>query len=182
MGDILEIINIVGVLGATAISTINLFTTRALQRSQQKASIMAAKRSERIDFMREFSAGIISRAKHVLYGVETDETKRELIEYVDKFISLLQYEYTHDIELIDCANGIVDICLSEEFDRKALENQILSFWKRCDVYIGVEHERLKIESMGDINGSGKVNDETQTFEGIYNILLNEQNEAFSSKK
>ena len=179
MVEFLDIINVIGVLGATAISTATLFTTRSLQRNQQKASIMATKRSERIDSMREFSAEIISRGKHVLYGIESKETKRELISYVDKFNALLQYEYTHDIELIDCANGLVKICLAEKTNKEMLENHLASFWKMCDLYEGVEHERLKIESMGDIKGSGNVSGETQTFEDIYKILEGEQKEAFS---
>ena len=170
MGDILDIINIVGVIGATVISTITLFTTRALQRSQQKANIMANKRSERIDLMREYSAGIISLGKHIYYGVDTAETRASLISYTDKFISLLQYEYVHDVELINSARAIVEIGLYENVDKAALMLELDSFWKMCDIYVGVEYERLKIESMGDINGSGKVKSESQTFENIYCIL------------
>ena len=54
MINFLDVINIVGILGTSVISTITLFTTRALQRSQQKASVMANKRSERIDLLRIF--------------------------------------------------------------------------------------------------------------------------------
>ncbi len=182
MQELLEIINIIGIIGATAVSTITLFTTRSLQRSQQKATIMATKRSERIDLMREYSAGIISCGKQILYGVENDETKRELITFTDKFNSLLQYEYLHDVELINCANEIVEICLAQEKDQKILSGKIREFWSMCDVYVGVEYERLKIESMGDINGSGKVHSETKTFEDIYSVLVEQQNQYVSPKK
>ncbi len=180
MGEFLDVINIIGVIGATVISTITLFTTRALQRSQQKATVMATKRSERIDLIREYSAGLISCAKHILYEVGGDGTKAELIRYTDKFNSLLQYEYIHDVELIDCANFIVELCLSDNPDKNEISRVIEKFWKMCDVYVGVEYERLKIESMGDINGSGEVKSEKKTFEDIYSILLTEQKE-FSNK-
>lgn len=181
MVDFLDVINIVGILGTVSISTVTLFTTRSLQRSQQKATIMANKRSERINLMREYSAGIISCSKHVLYGIAKDDTKADLICYTDKFISLLQYEYVHDVELIDGANAIVETCFGKELDKNKLKAQIESFWKMCDVYVGVEYERLKIESMGDINGSGKVKSETKTFEDIYTVLATQQKEYIQSK-
>ena len=182
MGEFLDIINVVGIVGATVISTITLFTTRALQRTQQKASMMASKRSQRIDLMREYSAGIISSGKQIFYGIETEETKANLICYTDKFNSLLQYEYIHDVELIDCANAIVEIALKNDVSKGALIDKVHDFWRMCDVYVGVEYERLKIESMGDIHGSGKVNSENKTFEDIYNILVKEQNEYYSSQE
>ena len=70
MTEFIEIANTIGILGTILISCITLFTTRALQRSQQKATVMATKRSERIDLMREYSAGILSCGKHILYGLE----------------------------------------------------------------------------------------------------------------
>lgn len=178
MGEFLDIANIIGVIGTTVISMLTLFTTRALQRKQQKVNIMANKRSERIDLMREYYASIISCGKHILYNVDTKETKTTLICYVDKFISLLQYEYIHDIELIDCANDIVDICLSQKLNKEALESCLQKFWRMCDIYVGVEHERLKNESMGDIAGSGEVDRSAKTFEEIYSILANEQSQVF----
>lgn len=178
----LDVVNTVGVIGATVISTITLFTTRALQRTQQKASVMATKRSERIDLMREFSAEIISHGKHILYGIGNAETKGSLISYTDKFIALLQYEYEHDVELIDCANDIVEISLAEVLDKGALKDKLTLFWKMCDIYIGVEYERLKLESIGEIHGSGKVKDETERFENIYSVLVAQQKEYFPSDK
>lgn len=182
MKEVLDIINVVGIVGATAISTITLFTTRALQRAQQKATIMANKRSERIDLMREYSAGLISSGKHILYGIDSNDTKANLICFADKFNSLLQYEYVHDVELIDSANKIVKICLNKDINKEALEAELTHFWKMCDVYVGVEYERLKIESMGDIKGSGEVNGETKTFEDIYTVLAAQQNEVFNSQE
>ena len=176
MGNIIDIINIVGVIGATIISAITLFTTRSLQRSQQKATIMATKRSERIDLMREYSAGIISSGKLVLYGLEDKQTKANLICFADKFNSLLQYQYKHDVELINYANAIVENCVAKQIDKEALKINIQKFWQMCDVYVGVEYERLKIESMGDIKGSGEVKGEAKTFEDIYVILESQQKE------
>ena len=182
MPNFIDVINIIGIIGATAISTITLFTTRALQRSQQKATIMANKRSERIDLMREYSAGLISAAKKILYGINEAKTKSDLISYADKFISLLQYAYRHDVDLIDCAKSIVDTAMCDSPDKDILCALIDSFWKMCDVYVGVEYERLKIESMGDIKASGEVKGETKTFEDIYGILAGHQDEFISSKK
>ncbi len=181
MQEILSIIDIIGVVGAVVISTITLFTTRSLQRSQQKVSVMAKKRSARIDLMREYSAGIISSGKQILFGVDDVDTKRNLISYVDKFNSLLQYEYIHDVELINCANDIVQICFEKVVDVTALKEKLTTFWSMCDVYVGVEYERLKNESMGDINGSGKVHNETKTFEDIYKVLSEQQNKYTSQK-
>ena len=72
--------------------------------------------------------------------------------------------------------------MSDSPDKNALTDLIDSFWKMCDVYVGVEYERLKIESMGDIKGSGEVKGETKTFEDIYGILAGHQGEFISSKK
>jgi hypothetical protein len=70
----------------------------------------------------------------------------------------------------------------EKGSKDELKGKLRKFWKMCDVYVGVEYERLKIESMGDINGSGKVNSETKTFEDIYGILLEKQNEYTNLEK
>lgn len=182
MRDILEIINVFGIIGTGIISVATLFTTRSLQRKQQKATIMANKRSERIDLMREFSAGVISCGKCIFYDVDNVDTKVNLIGYTDKLNSLLQYEYIHDVEIIDCANAIVEVCLSKKVDKGLLKRYLQEFWKICDVYVGVEYERLKLESMGEINRSGNVNSETKMFEDIYQILVKQQNEIFLSKK
>ncbi len=181
MGDILEIVNVIGIVGAAAISTITLFTTRALQRSQQKASTMAKKRGDRIDLMREHSAGLISAAKQIIHEIDADEAKKSVIIHADKFISLLQYAYDHDVELIDYANDIVAISLKAPVSKDALRAKLDSFWRICDNYIAVEYERLKIESMGDINGSGKVKDENTTFEGLYKLMETQQNEFISKR-
>lgn len=182
MPEFLEVVNIIGVIGTVLISTTTLFTTRALQRSQQKATIMATKRSERIDQMREFSAGIISCGNHILYGIGDKETKKTLICYANKFISLLQYAYPHDVELINCVNRIVRLSLRKAVNKSALRRLLRQFWKKCDIYVGVEHERLKNESMGDINGSGKIGRESQSFEEIYTVLSEKQKEFLALKK
>lgn len=176
MEQILSIINVIGVIGATIISAITLYSTKTLQTMQQKVNVMANKRSERIDKMREYSASIISNAKLFLYGISTNESKVNLISAVDKFISLLQYQYVHDIELVDCANEITKLCLSANLNHDELKKQIESFWKMCDLYIGVEYERLKLESHGTFNGSGEITKETNTFEAIYEKLSKRQDD------
>lgn len=174
MEVILSVINVVGVIGAVIISAVTLFSTKNLQKMEQKVNIMATKRSERIDLMREYSSGVITNAKKIFYGIAEDGTKGQLVEMGDKFISLLQYEYLHDIELIDSVNKIVKICVEKTVDYKLLKKEINNFWKMCDIYVGVEYERLKIESKGSFNGSGEVESEFNTFESIYKKLLAEQ--------
>lgn len=94
----------------------------------------------------------------------------------------MQYEYKHDINLIDCANKIVDICLADELDRDLLNETIRHFWQMCDIYVGVEYERLKTESKGTFNGSGEIKSESNTFEELYEKLLKEQQNAISSNE
>lgn len=172
--EILSIINVIGVIGATVISTITLFTTKSLQKMEQKVNIMANKRSERIDKMREYSSSIISNSKRIIYDIEPNDAKINLICATDNFVSLLQYEYLHDIELIDGAKNIVEISLSTEIDIDLLRANTERFWKMCDIYVGVEYERLKNESKGLFNKSGAVKKESDTFEDIYQKLLSEQ--------
>ncbi|MGN1103339.1 MAG: hypothetical protein ACI4QI_00535 [Candidatus Coproplasma sp.] len=177
-----SIINVVGVLATIIVSAITLFHTRNLQMMQQKVNIMVNKRSERIDSMRKFSADILTCAKLFLHKLDDEKTKKELLYAVDSFNSLLQYAYKHDVELIDCANDIVRLCLAGELDSIMLNEKIEKFWSMCDIYVGVEYERLKIESQGTFNKSGAVKSESNTFEQIYQKLANEQNSYFSSKK
>ena len=182
METILSIINVVGVIGATIISAITLFTTKNLQTMQQKVNVMANKRSERIDSLRNFSADVITYSKLFLYEINGPENKKDLISAADNFIALLQYEYKHDIELIDCANDVVRLCLEDKIDKDRLRERIGQFWTMCDVYVGVEYERLKIESKGLFNGSGEIKSESDTFEQIYQKLRKEQDGAVSVKK
>ena len=181
MEKILAIINVLGVIGATIVSTITLFSTRRLQTMQQKVDIMANKRSDRIDLMREYSSKIISLAKRFIYGLADEESKTELISAVDYFNSLLQYAYEHDVELIDCANEITKTCVAKNVDVESLEKLIADFWEKCDVYVGVEYERLKIESNGSFNGSGELNSESMTFEGIHKKISKKQKEFLTKK-
>lgn len=139
MEEILSIINIVGVIGATIISAITLFSTKQLQKTQQQTDIMAKKRSKRIDLMREHSAKIISCGKQILYGLEKPETKTELVFAVDNFNSLLQYAYPHDVEIIDAANALCAICINDNYEKEALQDAIDRFWKLTDIYVGVEY-------------------------------------------
>ena len=104
-----------------------------------------------------------------------------MITYVAKFNSLLQYAYPRDVETIDNTNRIVELCLSQPLNKTGLEAELHAFWKKCDIYVGVEHERLKNESMGDINGSGKIGRESQSFEEIYAVLSEKQKEFLAPK-
>ena len=56
LDKILDIVNLIGILGAVAVSAITLFASRRLQTMQQQVGIMTQKRSKRIDDMRKFSA------------------------------------------------------------------------------------------------------------------------------
>ncbi len=182
MEEILSIINVIGVLGATIISAITLFSTKKLQKNQQQTDVMTAKRSERIDDMRTYSANLISCAKQFLYDLANDKTKRDLICACAKFTALLQYAYEHDVEIIDSANKIVDICLTDNLNKDKLKDAIYSFWTKADVYVGVEHERLKNEALGNIKNCGDIDTESSSFENLHNKLSTEQSKYVSKKK
>ena len=176
-----DLFDTIGILATILISTVTLFTTRAMQISQQQTTIMAAKRSERIDLMRKYSAGLISCGKQLLYGIAGRKTKAKLVCYAENLISLLQYAYPLDVVWVDCINSIVRTCMKKELNKKKLKRMLREAWRICDIYVGVEHERLKNESKGNINGSGKVNMEAKTFEDLYKELSVEQEKYFAKQ-
>ena len=170
----LDILNLVGIIGAVVISAITLLASRRLQTMQQHVSIMTTNRSERISDMRKCSAKIISLSKLILNGTSVDVSrdKVELTRAVDSFNSLLQYIYPHDIELIDIAKDLERklVFLDVLPDKESTEVEILEFWKLCDLYIGTEHERLKQEVSGEFQKTGDTGKEALTFEDIYEKL------------
>ena len=170
----LDILNLVGIVGAVVISAITLLSSRRLQTMQQHVSIMTTNRSDRIADMRKYSAKIISLSKAILNGVSIDESKDklDLIKAVDSFNSLLQYIYPHDIELIDIAKDLENkLAYSSDLpDKASTDEEIINFWKLCDLYIGTEHERLKQEVNGEFQKTGETGKEAATFEDIYEKL------------
>ena len=182
MDKILEIINVIGVFGAVFVSAIALFSTKKLQTMGQQVTIMAQKRSSRIDLMRKYSSEITSNAKLVVYGIATPVDNSNLVKATSNFIALLQYEYKYDIELIDMANDLLNCAINATCSNSQLLDKIDEFWQKCDLYVGVEFERLKNESLGMFNKSGEIKDESLTFDGIYEKLFAEQRKAIEKRK
>lgn len=169
MENWVDLVESLALAGTLLITIVNLFTTSALSHSQQQSSIMSTKRSERIDKMREHSAGIISCCKYILHGLDTDDTKRELLHHGHSMISLLQFfhEYTYDVELITTTHKIMEHCLGDKIKKDELMELVDSFWWMCNVYVGADFERLKIESLGKIHTGGASEKEATSFDGLY---------------
>ena len=164
-----DLVESLALAGTLLITIVNLFTTSALTRSQQQSSIMSTKRSERIDKMREHSAGFISCCEYLLHDLNDKNTKRDLLHHGHSMISMLQYfdEYTYDVDLIKTTHKIMELCLEEDIDEAQLRRLIKSFWWMCNVYIGADFERLKIESLGKINKGGASEKEATSFDALY---------------
>lgn len=176
MENFLNILNILSLIFASLISVIALYNTNKIQTQEHQVSIMAQKRSERIDLMRKYSSRIISSCKTLACIDVRDKTEiqKDLISAVNSFTSLLQYIYPHDIELIDLAKELENIFICDNIDSKELALQKTDiFWKKTDLYIGTEYERLKIEASGKFNDSGEVEGEENTFSAIYAKLEDE---------
>ena len=176
MENFLNILNIISLIFASLISVLALYNTNKIQTQEHQVSIMAQKRSERIDMMRKYSSRIISSCKMLAYIDLQDKTdiQKELISAVNSFNSLLQYIYPHDIELINLAKELENIFVCDCIESKelALEKTEI-FWKKTDLYIGTEYERLKTEASGKFNATGEVKGEENTFSAIYNKLKEE---------
>ncbi len=184
MGSIFEIFEGIAVIGTMFISAITLFTTKALQKTQQQTSIMATKRSERIEKMRENSAGIISCVRCIIYDLDDKQTTLDLLSHAHNFILLLQYqdEYKQDVDLIKKIHAIINLCLAKEIDKNELEMELTDFWWKCNVYIGADFERLKRESVGNITKSGRISKEANSFEQIYSMLQKDYETLHIGKK
>ena len=165
-------------LGIIATLIVSIWTLRESQKDSEKQSfvgIMVHKRSVRLDLLRRYSSQIITYSKCLLVKTSDIGLLREkLISAAQSFISLLQNQYKHDIELIRLAKEIENTLLSNaelsDDDVKEVHRTVETFWKKCDLYIGTEHERLKMESSGAIPGSGDVVAEENNFNDIYQKL------------
>ena len=159
--DWVALITAAGVIGAL-ISNANM----------QQTSIMAGKRSARLDQLRERTAGIMNTVGMYIRGTADSSTKVELLDHYHGFITLLQYQdnYTQDKCLLEQLKVVVDLCKAEPIDTKALEHETNVLWWMCNVYIGADFDRLKTESQGLIQRAGNVLREAQTFENFHEKL------------
>lgn len=147
-------------------------------KDSQKISIVAQKRSIRIEQLRKLTSRIISSSECITRGINPTELPKYqalLISDVNALSSLLQYVYEKDIELIDYAKDIMNILCSEDNNYSTEEMQCLirTFWYKSDLYIGTEFERLKKEASGKMERSGGIQDSQTTFDGIYKSLERE---------
>ena len=117
---------------------------------------MSSKRGDRLEKLRKNSSDIISFSKVIIYNVgDLDKNKYSLILSENKFNSILQYVYEDDVILINLVKKILDSILNvESINKEEVVNMLNEFWIRCDLYIGIEFERLKEEATGKITRSG----------------------------
>ncbi len=159
-------------------TAITLLYSYKFAKDSNKISVVAQKRSKRIDEMRQSSSKIISNAECIIRKLDEKNNakyKASLVFEVNYYVSLLQYVYEKDIELIDMAKSIAEsLCNNQnKMDEEELLNLIRRFWYRTDLYIGTEFERLKKEASGKVEKSGGVEDSSLTFSGIYTRLEKE---------
>lgn len=167
--DFATILQSIGIVATLIVSIWTLKESQKDSQQQNVVGIMVQKRSARLDQLRDFSSQIITYSKCLLYNTsDTDLLKEKLLFAVQGFISLLQNQYPHDIELIALARNLETIFLyNSEYEANIVDKIIKAFWVKCDLYIGTEHERLKMESSGIIPNSGEVEAEENNFNNIY---------------
>lgn len=157
---------------ALVISLIGSAAGIIFESKRHHSAVMTTKRSERIDQIRQHSAGILSCWQYLRHNIDPEtntQTKKELIHHGHSLISLLQYysEYQHDMLLIKKTQNIIERCLCDKIDYAKLEDEIKEFWWICNVYVGADFERLSIEAEGKIAKGGASDKEANTFGGLY---------------
>lgn len=183
MIEALSIIQIASIVATIIISSLTLYKSSITAKNERQVSILTQKRSDRISELRTYSSSILSLAEIILYknGVNADEEKASLITSVRSFNSVLQYIYDKDIELIDLALDIEHKMLNfdSNTDRDELLELLDTYWKKCDLYIGVEFERLKNETSGQFSKLGL---EENSFTEIYDKLVERENGIIHKRK
>ena len=160
-------IQILTSIATLIVSVAAIILSAKVSKDTQKVSLVAQKRSKRIDDLRLYSSDIISIALCRAKGIDEADLNSKIIIGVARFTSLLQYVYPRDIELIDIAHTIQEGVIK---GNQNLERDAYVFWKKVDLYIGTEYERLKKESEGIMPRSGDVSDSIISFESIYDSL------------
>ena len=173
-------IQILTSIATLIVSIAAIILSAMVSKNTQKVSLVAQKRSKRIDDLRAYSSDIVSaalcRAKERGNEVDLDS---KIIIGVARFTSLLQYVYPRDIELIDLAHAIQENAIK---GNENLEHDAYYFWKKVDLYIGTEYERLKKESEGVMPESGNVSESLNSFDSIYDSLQTASQQFDSIKK
>lgn len=173
--DVTNIVQTLGIVSTLIISVWTLIESQKDSKARNIVGIMVHKRSARIDELRRLYSQIITYSKCLLISdskTSSRELKEKLIYSVNRFVSHLQYQYEHDIELIDMAKELESrFAITDNFSTLPDTAQLISdFWTKCDLYIGTEHERLKKESLGSLPGSGEIAMEENEFNSIYDKL------------
>lgn len=181
--ETLDIIQILSIAVTIVISSLTLYKSSKVAKNDRQVSVLTNKRSDRISEMRTFSASILSLSEIIIYknGTNADDEKASLITSVRSFNSVLQYIYDKDIELIDLAMEIKGrmICFDINSNKDEIINLLNTFWKKCDLYIGVEFERLKNESSGKFT---KLGTEENSFSTIYEKLVERESKIIDKRK
>lgn len=172
-------IQILTSIATLIVSVAAIILSAKVSKDTQKVSLVAQKRSKRIDDLRLYSSDIVSVAICRAKGVNDEDLNSIIIIGVARFTSLLQYIYPRDIELINNAHAIQEAVIKGDAN---LEQKAYDFWKKVDLYIGTEYERLKKESEGIMPQSGDVSDSIVSFESIYDSLLCASQQFESDKK
>lgn len=179
----LSIIQIISLVATIIISSLTLYKSSKAAKNDRQASVLTQKRSERITEIRTFSASILSLSEIILYknGIDAEDEKTSLITSVRSFNSVLQYIYDKDIELIDLALDIKQnmIHFGADSDRGEVLRLLNTFWKKCDLYVGVEFERLNVESSGKFN---KLGTEEAYFAEVYEKLVERETMILPKRK
>ena len=163
--DLVDLLSAIGVISASCVSAVAIFSNH----SMQKTSIMAGKRSNRIDKMREHTTGILNAVKQMTCEISDINTTKDLLDHYHGFISLLQFQddYNHDKSLMTQLKAVVDLCLTGNPDKVQLEYEVKALWWLCNVYIGADFERLKNESRGRIKNGGMILKEAKGFDDFH---------------
>lgn len=169
MDDFIQVLMAVATL---VVSIFAIILSVKISKDSHKITLVAKKRSDRIEKLRNYSAAIIASAECAVLS-ENEEyislSKMNLIKNVRLFVAQLQYIYPYDIQIIDDALIIKEMVINSS-PKDVLMEKLTIFWKRMDLYIGTEYERLKKESTGELGKSGAVDESINTFDDIYRSL------------
>ena len=141
---VLDIIESLGIVAALCVSVYTLMQNNKLSLKKNKSMILTAKRSERIDQLRQYSSAILSQGE--LYLVDKDVDFAELIKATNNYASVLQYnlDYKDDVKLIKMAHNIKRMII-EKADKTNLKNALNEFYFNNDLYVAVEFSRVASE-------------------------------------
>ena len=142
---VLDIIESLGIVAALIVSVYTLTQNNKLFLKKSKSTILTAKRSERIDLLRQYSSTILSEGELCLLGEKVDA--RLLVTAVNNYSSVLQYNlnYEDDVKLIKMVHEIKRMILSKSTSKSELKEALNNFYFYNDMYVAVEFSRVASE-------------------------------------